>query len=332
MASLPSYGAVDRVGMASGLRLFSPMIAKEQTRIVNRNTGQSELKYTMTKIWKVNFAKDALTTIMNATWWQMSVLVSLSYILSWLIFGCLWYAENRRSHYNCLANITDFSSAFLFSVETQLALGFGGKHVFSSCIIGSALLVIQTLYGTVTKAVFNGLLYAWYASPRNRRHTVLFSSRAVVCERNGARVFQFQVGNMRHDSIVECHVRLQLYLPRLVDGMYQLEQFDLDVGYSNGSDRLFLLTPVVITHHITPGSPLYNLCPRDMAEMDFEIVVVLEGAVEATGLTAQALWSYTKDDVVFDHTFVSVVTTTGKENVWRTDFSHFERLQPNLVE
>ena len=328
MASLRSYGTVEGMSLQ---RLSSPKTARAQTRIVNRKTGQSELKYGITKIWKLNFAKDVLTTIMNAKWWQITVFVCLYYIVSWLSFACLWYAENRLSHYTCVANVTNFSAVFLFSVETQSTLGFGDKYVVSSCIIGSALLVIQTLYGAITKAVLDGLIYAWYASPRNRRHTILFSSRAVVYKQNGGRVFQFQVGNMRHDSIVECHVRLQLYLPRLVDGIYQLEQFDLDVGYNNGRDRLFLLTPVIITHHITAGSPLYNLSPRDMAEMEFEIVVVLEGAVEATGQTAQALWSYTKEDIVYDHTFVSVVTTTGKEDEWRTDFSSFERLQPYFV-
>lgn len=305
--------------------LMSESTPLRTPKLLKRSSGRSQIRYAGLQTKNLGFIRDIYTTVINAKWWVILVVFTLSYLMSWFIFGGLWYAANRNSNFTCLVEVETYSAAFLFSVEVQATIGFGNKYIKSNCIQGILLLVLQSLLSILITSVFGGLVYAKVVRPRNRRKTLLFSEKAVIYEKNGEKVFEFRVGNLRHDGVVECHVRLQFYIPRLLDGMYQLEQFDLDVGYSSGRDRLFLLTPVTITHYITPTSPLYNLNPHDMAEMDFEIVVVLEGAVEATGLTAQALWSYTKDDIVFDHKLQSMISRTHK---WTVDFSHFNETVP----
>ena len=320
-----SMGETVRYSKYTPALFMSEPTQQRTPKLLKRSSGRSQITYTGLHTKNVGFLRDIYTTVINAKWWVILVVFTLAYLVSWFFFGGLWYAANKNKNFTCLVEVDSYSAAFLFSVEVQATIGFGNKYIKSNCIEGILLLVLQSLLSILITSVFGGLVYAKVVRPRNRRKTLLFSEKAVLYEKNGEKVFEFRVGNLRHDGVVECHVRLQLYLPRFVDGMYQLEQFDLDVGYSNGRDRLFLLTPVVITHHITPGSPLYNLSPRDMAEMDFEIVVVLEGAVEATGLTAQALWSYTKDDIVFDQKFKSMLSRSHK---WTVDFSHFSETVP----
>lgn len=87
-----------------------------------------------------------------------------------------------------------------------------------------------------------------------------------------------------------------------------LDQTDLDVGYTTGADRLFLVsflsncfvffqvsiikvvkycaqvTPLIICHVINEKSPFWNMSSTDLQEEEFEIVVILEGMVEATGI------------------------------------------------
>ena len=43
------------------------------------------------------------------------------------------------------------------------------------------------------------------------------------------------------------------------------------------------VTPLIITHVIDENSPLWNMSAEDLTEDEFEIVVILEGMVEATG-------------------------------------------------
>jgi hypothetical protein len=60
-------------------------------------------------------------------------------------------------------------------------------------------------------------------------------------------------------------------------------------------DRLLLFWPTTIFHEIDEDSPMYNMNPDNFkknCDDRFEIVVVLEGIVESTGMTTQARTSY----------------------------------------
>ena len=61
------------------------------------------------------------------------------------------------------------------------------------------------------------------------------------------------------------------------------------MGFETGDDRLFLVSPLVISHEIDVHSPFWDMSQGQLQKDDFEIVVILEGMVEATG------WSSVKD-------------------------------------
>lgn len=62
-----------------------------------------------------------------------------------------------------------------------------------------------------------------------------------------------------------------------------LDQTDISVGFETGDDRLFLVSPLVISHEIDAHSPFWDMSQSQLEKEDFEIVVILEGMVEATG-------------------------------------------------
>lgn len=62
-----------------------------------------------------------------------------------------------------------------------------------------------------------------------------------------------------------------------------LDQTDISVGFETGDDRLFLVSPLVISHEIDAHSPFWDMSQAQLEKEDFEIVVILEGMVEATG-------------------------------------------------
>lgn len=62
-----------------------------------------------------------------------------------------------------------------------------------------------------------------------------------------------------------------------------LDQTDISVGFETGDDRLFLVSPLVISHEIDAHSPFWDMSQAQLEKDDFEIVVILEGMVEATG-------------------------------------------------
>ena len=54
------------------------------------------------------------------------------------------------------------------------------------------------------------------------------------------------------------------------------------------SDYLQLFFPLVVAHKIDASSPLFELSPKDLQAMQFEIIVSLEGTTPETGNTIQA--------------------------------------------
>ncbi|KAF3853607.1 hypothetical protein F7725_014295 [Dissostichus mawsoni] len=100
-----------------------------------------------------------------------------------------------------------------------------------------------------------------------------------------------------------------------------LDQCELDVGFGTGADQLFLVSPLTICHEINTKSPFFDLSQRSLMNEEFEIVVILEGIVETTGMTCQARTSYTEDEVLWGHRFLPVMSL--EEGFFRVDYSQF---------
>ena len=70
-------------------------------------------------------------------------------------------------------------------------------------------------------------------------------------------------------------------------------QRELVLGDSNEEGdhegRLFLVWPLIVQHCITESSPLWDVNADDLTagRKHFEIIVILEGIVESTGMTTQ---------------------------------------------
>ena len=311
--------------------------ATRRRRLVSRGDGRSTIRHAHIARWTFGFVKDGFTTLLNANWLIILLVFGAAYILSWLFFAGLWaaVAEGYGGVNNtCAVNVVDFTSAFLFSVEVETTIGFGSKYLSNDCHVGAFLLVLQSILGLVIDAVLLGLIFAKLTLPRHRRKSLIFSRTAVIRKEDGEWVFQCRVGDLRRSQLVECHIRLQLYLfrqPRHRETAKVFEQHDLDVGYETGLDRVVLLTPVLITHPISDESPLHRLVgltPEQLGAMDFEVVVILEGIVEATGLTAQALWSYTPEEVAFNEEFVPVISRGATSGQWVVDFARIHDTRP----
>lgn len=295
-------------------------------RLVKRSDGRSRLKPIGIALRGVGFVTDGFTTLLNAEWYWVIPIFCALYILSWLVFAGIWTAvayTNGQYNGTCVVGVVDFSTAFLFSIETQTTIGFGNKYVTGSCTGGIFVIVLQSLLGLFLDSLLLGMIFVKLTRPRNRRKTMVFSKIAVIYEKDGQKVLEFRVGDLRRSQIVECHVRLQLYWYKEVNSQREFHQYDLDVGYDTGRDRVFLLAPVSVYHYITETSPLYGITEEELSTQDIELVVILEGIVEVTSLTVQALWSYTKDEIQFNRKFLPVVSRRERGK-WVADFDKLD--------
>ncbi len=81
-------------------------------------------------------------------------------------------------------------------------------------------------------------------------------------------------------------------------------------------------------HEIDNDSPLSSLSPKDLT-MDntaFEIIVILEGVLETTGLMTQARSSYVGHEIRWGYRFRELVYTKSSSNQRIIDYSLFDEI------
>lgn len=84
---------------------------------------------------------------------------------------------------------------------------------------------------------------------------------------------------------------------------------------------------MVIIHVIDENSPFYGLTPDEIKESDYEVVVVLDGIVEHTGMNTQPKTSYTADEIIWGYDFVDVIDRNFLDNgKYFMDFSKFNEI------
>lgn len=313
-------------------RVFSTKNVKKR-RLVGKHGG---LKVVASHVPQKHgmYISDLFTTMIDSKWRWICCIYITMYSGSWLIFGLLWWLITYfRGDNFCVDNVDSFTSAFLFSLETQTTIGYGGRQITPKCPEAVLLLNAQSLIGFIIGAFMLGLIFAKLSRPRNRAETILFSRYAVVALRDGKMCLMFRVGDVRKSQILEAHVRVNLFRKRKTREGLELPfyQQNLPVGIDwtceeNQVDSiLFLILPLTIVHVIDENSPLYEMHPKDLLNCDFEIVVVLEGTVEATSMLVQAKTSYIADEILWGHEFIN----TTDESKWRygryrVDFSVFD--------
>ena len=309
---------------------------KSARRLVSRSNGRSLARYV--NLWSKypRFIQDHFTTIVNARWYFIFTVVASCFVCSWIIFAVLWLIIDKVND-NCIISDNDkvldsFSTALLFAVETQVTIGYGELFINSHCTGGVLLLLLQCLFAYLMEAFLLGLVFTKLSRPRQRAKTILFSDKFIVCKDKHSvsiqqgvqgttfKILKFRIADIRRSQLVEAHVRLYLYWnKRCHADDKEFQQHELDVGYENGRDRIFLMLPVEVGHVMRQDSLLYEWSDAMFMEEDYELVVVLEGIVEATGMTSQVVWSYTSSDVSFNQQFSPMVCRA--KGVWQVDFS-----------
>uniref|UniRef100_A0A3P9LZJ8 ATP-sensitive inward rectifier potassium channel 14 n=1 Tax=Oryzias latipes TaxID=8090 RepID=A0A3P9LZJ8_ORYLA len=285
------------------------------------------------------YLSDLFTTCVDIRWRWMLVIFTLSFILSWLLFGFAFWLiasahgdlsirlnPNPGSPEPCFLQVNSFLAAFLFSLETQTSIGYGFRSVTEECPLAVLAVVLQCIVGCIIDAFIIGAVMAKIAKPKKRNETLVFSETAVVAQRDGKLCMMWRVGNLRKSHLVEAHVRAQLLKPRVTpEGEFlPLDNADINIGFDTGTDRIFLVSPVTIVHEINEESPFFEMDKKTLEkDSELEVVVILEGMVEATAMTTQCRSSYLASEILWGHRFEPVLFE--KKDCYQVDYSFFHR-------
>ncbi|XP_036408659.1 inward rectifier potassium channel 16-like [Megalops cyprinoides] len=273
------------------------------------------------------YMTDIFTTLVEIRWRVMLLVFSLSYILSWLFFGLLYWVIalahgdlSQPGNPPCVENVRSFTAAFLFSMETQATIGYGFRGMTENCAEAITVVTVQDVLSCLIDAAVIGVVAAKMASARKRAQTVGFSRVAVVSERDGQACLSWRLGDFRGNHLLEGVAQAQLIRRRLrPSGGVALSYQDLEVQ----SEHILLAAPATIVHRLGRGSPLWGLGPEDLRKEDFELVVTFTYTGDSTGVLHQTRTSYTPAEILWGHRFQDVLKV-GRTH-YRVDYSLFHQ-------
>ncbi|KAJ0000473.1 hypothetical protein NQD34_012315 [Periophthalmus magnuspinnatus] len=298
------------------------------------------------------YLSDLFTTCVDIRWRWMLVVFTLSFLLSWLLFGfTFWLIASAHG---------DLSMGLALSPSSSTAAGEAGAEVGGAgdgeagdgrlgqeglgqwpiergwspascsvteeCPLAVVAVVLQCIVGCIIDAFIIGAVMAKIAKPKKRNETLVFSDTAVVAMRDGKLCMMWRVGNLRKSHLVEAHVRAQFLKSRVTtEGEFlPLDNVDINVGFDTGTDRIFLVSPVTIVHEINDESPFYEMDQSALErDSELEVVVILEGMVEATAMTTQCRSSYLCSEILWGHRFEPVLFQ--RKDGYQVDYSFFNR-------
>ncbi|KAI4811706.1 hypothetical protein KUCAC02_014583 [Chaenocephalus aceratus] len=273
------------------------------------------------------YLSDLFTTCVDIRWRWMLVIFTLSFLLSWatlwivLLAHCLhaWgllHSANPSSgsspgsgeaesggesdreavlEEKCFLQVNSFMAAFLFSLETQTSIGYGFRSVTEECPLAVIAVILQCIVGCIIDAFIIGAVMAKIAKPKKRNETLVFSETAVVAMRDGKLCMMWRVGNLRKSHLVE----------------------------STCSSTTTEAT-VTIVHEIDDESPFFEIDRKTLEnDSELEVVVILEGMVEATAMTTQCRSSYLASEITWGHRFEPVLFE--RKDCYQVDYSFFHR-------
>ncbi|XP_054828001.1 ATP-sensitive inward rectifier potassium channel 11 [Eublepharis macularius] len=292
------------------------------------------------------FLQDVFTTLVDLKWPHTLIIFTMSFLCSWLLFAMIWWLIafahgdldlSTRMHLQgdsggpgagefvpCVTEMHSFTSAFLFSIEVQVTIGFGGRMMTEECPAAILILIVQNIVGLVINAIMLGCIFMKTAQAHRRAETLIFSKHAVIALREGKLCFMLRVGDLRKSMIISATIRMQAVkkTSTLEGEVVPLNQIDIQMENPVGGNNIFLVSPLIIYHVIDKNSPLYEISPANLHHHeDLEVIVILEGVVETTGITTQARTSYLADEILWGQRFVPIVTE--EDGQYSVDYSKF---------
>ncbi|MBN3306951.1 ATP-sensitive inward rectifier potassium channel 1 [Amia ocellicauda] len=308
-----------------------------RARLVSKD-GHCNIEYSNMKYHKhLAFLMDFWTTCVELRWRYVLFFFGGSILLSWFIFGLLYYVvamnngdllmQNPSSdHIPCILNINTLNDAYLFSLETQMTVGYGYRLPMDTCATGISLFTFHCIVTPLLMSMICGVIVAKILMPKKRAKTVSFSQTAVISKQGDKLCLLLRLANLRKTLLIGSQIYGKLFRTSVTpEGeTVILDQVNIDFMVDAGKDNLFFVCPLTLCHIIDKSSPFFEMSVDTLHKQDFELVVFLDSTTESTSSSCQVRTSFIQSEIQWGYTFLPIISRS-KEGKYRVDFSNFNK-------
>lgn len=127
-------------------------------RLVFKN-GECNISHVNIKKRKRRFLADIFTTLVDIKWRYTLLLFICAFIITWVLFALVWwligfahddFAPQRPEKWiPCVEQVSGFTTALLFSIETQHTIGYGKRVVTDNCPEAVLMVMMQSCLGVI---------------------------------------------------------------------------------------------------------------------------------------------------------------------------------------
>uniref|UniRef100_A0A1I8MUE3 Inward rectifier potassium channel n=1 Tax=Musca domestica TaxID=7370 RepID=A0A1I8MUE3_MUSDO len=306
-------------------------------RVIEKNGRENVIfKRLPEKSWR--YIRDFVTTLIELDWKYMLAMFIGSYFLSWFVFAILSYMV-AYSHGDlmfdevtgerlgegkdpCIIGVYDFTSTFIYSMETQTTIGYGEKYPSEECPETMFLFIMQIVCSIAIEGAMVSIIYAKTARPAKQITKMKFSNKAVICYRDGKLCLLFRVCDPREQHSIETKIRVYMIIDRPTkEG--ELIKTHAELQLENDGQQM-IVWPDTVCHVIDENSPMRHFkCAKDLVNAQFELYVSIVGVSPATAQVTEARTSYIPREIFWGQRFVNIIKYDSQNERYEVDYSNF---------
>ncbi|GAB0090280.1 ATP-sensitive inward rectifier potassium channel 11 isoform X1 [Sergentomyia squamirostris] len=322
--------------------LYQGTRMKRTKRVIYRN-GKRNVDFFNIPQKSARYFKDFVTTLIEEQWRYTLALFAFTFFSCWILFALLWYLiayahgdlnidpesgeRTGDGERPCIMEAKSMASFLLFSIETQVGIGFGTRYPTEECPEALFLMIVQLILSVAIEGAMVGIVYAKMVRPTKTGNSDLkFSRKAVICGQDGKLCLMFRVCDTQENHVIGTTIKAFWLESRKSREGEKLDQLQHNLTLENFG-HIFLLWPSTVIHMIDNKSPLYDVSARDLLNRHFEIVITMTGGCRSTGNLTQTRTSYLPRDILWGHKFVNLLTYDQVKETYVADHEKFDSVQ-----
>ncbi len=264
---------------------------------------------------------DIYNWMISATKWELSLVITVGYILINLIFGGIYYligAENFGG-LDYSTEIQKFTSLFFFSAQTITTLGYG--HIYPIGNLASTAAAVESLLGLLSFAIATGIIFGRFSKPKA---DILYSKNILISPYRGITGLMFRVTNKKQYELIESEASVTMTMKNPATNKREFFNLPLEISRVN----FFALTWTIV-HPINQDSPIYGLSSQELEERDAEFIILIKAINDTVSQTVYSRHSYKTHSLVENAKFKPLTPEaekSGRVKISVTDIHHYDEV------